>query len=121
MAGSPGASDTELEERDRLLRAAIADRRLVTFTLGGRHRIAEPHDYGIIGGVAKLFFYQVGGQSRSPSPVGWRWAELTRIVDLRILQDHDRFSGARPTASERHVHWDTLLATVSPRPVAAGR
>ena len=121
MAGSPGASGTELEEVDRLLRAAITDRRLVTFTLGALRRIAEPHDYGIIDGVARLFFYQVGGESRSRSPVGWRWADLTNIVDLRILQDRDRFPGARPTASERHIHWDRLLATVSPRPVSDRR
>jgi hypothetical protein len=118
VAGSPGASGNELEEVDRLLRAAITDRRLVEFTLDGLRRVGEPHDYGMIGGVAKLFFYQVGGQSRSPSPVGWRWAELTKIVELRILHDRDRFAGTRPTASARHIHWDILFATVSPRAVS---
>src|SRR5262245_7453416 len=105
---------------DRSLRAAIADRRLVEFTLGGLPRVAEPHDYGIIAGVAKLFFYQVGGQSRSASPNGWRWAELTKIEGLRTLHDRERFAGTRPTASGRHVHWDVLFATVSPRAVTGG-
>ena len=86
------------------------------FTLEGRRRIAEPHDYGVIGGVTRLFFDQVGGESRSGSPVGWRWAECAKIAGLEILHDHPPFAGTRPTVSGRHVHWDALLATVSPRP-----
>jgi hypothetical protein len=116
---SQGASGAELVEVDRLLRAAIAERRLVLFTLDGLRRIAEPHDYGIIGGVPMLFFYQIGGESRSVPPVGWRWAELTRIAGLEILRNHDPFPGSRPAASGRHVHWDTLFASVSSRPVSA--
>jgi hypothetical protein len=100
---------------DQLLRIAIAERRLVTFTLDGFPRIAEPHDYGIMDGVAKLFFYQVGGQSRSGPPFGWRWGVLSRISDLHLLRD--TFPGPRPAPSGRHIHWDALLATVSPRPV----
>ena len=42
-----------------LLRAAIAERRLVTFTFDGFQRKAEPHDYGILDGVPTLFFWQV--------------------------------------------------------------
>ena len=57
---------------DRLLREAIADRRLVSFTLHGRPRVAEPHDYGLIKGIATLFFYQTGGESNSGKPLGWR-------------------------------------------------
>ena len=108
-----GTSVGDAQEIDRLLRAAIAERRLVMFTLDGRRRIAEPHDYGIIGGVTRLFFYQVGGESRSGPPVGWRWAEPSRIAGLEILRDQPPFAGTRPTSSGRHVHWDTLLASVS--------
>ena len=100
-------------EIDRLLRRAIHDRRLVTFTLHGLPRRAEPHDYGMVGGVAKLFFYQVGGRSRSGRPIGWRWAVLSDIGDLRVLDDC--FRGTRPSPSGRHVKWDVLFATVSPR------
>jgi hypothetical protein len=101
---------------DQLLRVAIHERRVVTFTLDGLRRLAEPHDYGIIDGVAKLFFYQLGGESRSGRPLGWRWAVLTRISDLQVLPDS--FPGPRPAPSGRHIHWDTLIATVSPRPVS---
>ena len=98
---------------DEVLCVAIAERRLVVFDLDGLQRIAEPHDYGIIDGVARLFFYQVGGQSRSGRPIGWRWGLLPKISDLHILPDS--FPGTRPAPSGRHVHWDTLIATVSPR------
>src|SRR5688572_26490488 len=90
---------------------AIANRRLVTFTLDGRRRIAEPHDFGIIDGQARLFFYQVGGESRSGRPIGWRWAVLDKVAGLRML---DRtFAGTRAAPSGRHVRWDVLVATVS--------
>lgn len=98
---------------DRLLRFAISERRIVTFRLHGLPRRAEPHDYGIIDGVPKLFFYQVGGRSRSGPPIGWRWAILSDIADVTILQA--TFSGTRPAPSGRHVKWDVLFATVSQR------
>src|SRR5688500_17065283 len=98
------------EGMDRPLCVAIAERRLVTFSLDGLRRIAEPHDYGIIDGVARLFFYQVGGESRSGRPYGWRWGVLDKISDLQVLDD--RFAGSRPAPSGRHIRWDTLIATV---------
>jgi hypothetical protein len=98
---------------DRLLRVAIQERRIVTFTLHGFRRRAEPHDYGVIGGVPKLFFYQVGGASRSGRPVGWRWAIAAEIVDLAVLDE--TFAGTRPTASGKHIVWDALFASVSRR------
>jgi hypothetical protein len=102
-----------LGSTDELLCAAITERRLVAFDLDGFPRIAEPHDYGIIDGVARLFFYQIGGQSRSGRPIGWRWALLPKISNLHLLGD--TFPGTRPAPSGRHVHWDMLIATVSPR------
>jgi hypothetical protein len=78
-----------VESVDSLLRAAIADKRLISFTLDGRPRVGEPHDYGVIKGVPTLFFYQTGGESNSAPPRGWR--------------------------SGRHTQWDELFATVSPR------
>jgi hypothetical protein len=105
-----------IEHTDQLLRLAIAERRLVAFMLDGRRRIAEPHDYGTIDGVAKLFFYQVGGKSRSGPPIGWRWGVLTRISDMQMLGEG--FAGPRPVPSGRHIRWDELFATVSGRPVS---
>ena len=99
-----------------LLRAAIADRRLVTFTFDGFQRKAEPHDYGILDGLPTLFFWQVRSAKPSPRPVGWRRAVLTRITDLKVLDE--RFPGPRPTSTGRHIQWDRLIATVSPRPTS---
>lgn len=101
---------------DQQLRTAIANKRLISFTLHRRRRIAEPHDYGIINGVARLFFYQIGGESRSKRPVGWRWGNLSEISEVQILDVP--FEGPRPAPSGRHIHWDVLIATVSPRLVA---
>ena len=98
-----------------LIRDAIRQRRLIAFTLTGLPRRAEPHDYGTINGVARLFFYQVGGRSTSGPPVGWRWALLTDMRNIQVLDEE--FDGPRDTGSSRHVHWDVLLASVS-RPVA---
>jgi hypothetical protein len=96
---------------DQLLRAAIAQKRLVAFLLDGCKRVAEPHDYGVMNGSTRLFFYQVGGTSRSGRPIGWRWADLGKITDLRVLDD--RFAGARAAPSGRHVRWEKLYASVS--------
>jgi hypothetical protein len=103
---------------DELLRSAIAEKRVVSFLLDGCRRIAEPHDYGVIDGVPRLFFYQTGGESRSGKPVGWRWALLSKIGELEVLDRH--FAGPRPAPTGRHVRWDELFATVSPRPVSGG-
>ena len=98
---------------DRVLRSAIIERRIITFTLHGLPRRAEPHDYGLINGVTKLFFYQVGGRSRSGRPVGWRWAIVREMSDVTILDE--RFRGSRPSRSGHHVKWDMLFASVSRR------
>ena len=89
---------------------AIEERRLITFTLHGLSRRAEPHDLGVVKGITKLFFYQVGGASRSGPPTGWRWAQVDDVQDLRLLEEH--FSGPRDSGP-RHVEWDRLLASVS--------
>jgi hypothetical protein len=105
--------DGQHAEIDRSLRRAIAEKRLVAFSLAGCERVAEPHDYGLVGGAAKLFFYQVGGASRSRQPLGWRWAELAKLSDLRVLDQH--FPGSRAIPTGRHHRWDVLYASVSVR------
>lgn len=84
---------------------------MVGFVLDGCQRIGEPHDYGIMHGEPKLFFYQTAGESRSGRPVGWRWAVLSKMSDLKLLDGH--FPGPRPAPTERHVKWDVLFASVS--------
>src|SRR5262245_40946200 len=119
MAGKAGKVlsfpvDRTRPQYDELLRSAIAGKRLVAFVMDGCRRIAEPHDYGILKGERRLFFYQVGGESRSRPATGWRWAIMTKVSDLELL---DRtFSGPRPAPTGRHVQWDVLIASVSRQP-----
>ena len=97
---------------DRTIRAAIADRRLLSFELDGLPRVGEPHDYGIRNGVPQLFFYQVGGRSSSGAPLGWRTAVLSKVSAMKMLRR--QFAGPRPAAG-RHNKWDRLIASVSVR------
>jgi hypothetical protein len=108
------AADPATSQTEQQLCAAIAALRLVSFSLQGFERIAEPHDYGVIGGRRRLFFYQVGGASRSAPPVGWRWADIGDIAGLRALDR--RFDGPRPASSGRHQKWDRIIASVSRPP-----
>ena len=96
---------------DQRLRSAVQGKRIITFMLHGLPRRAEPHDYGVIGGVPKLFFYQIGGRSRSGPPIGWRWATVADMTDIEVLDDP--FAGAREAPTGRHVHWDQLIASAS--------
>ena len=85
---------------DEELCRAISERRLIAFSLDGYARVGEPHDFGVIGGETRLFFYQVGGASRSGRPLGWRWAVVARISELRLLEDRFRARGRpRPDAT----------------------
>ena len=97
-------------DADRLLKTAIRELQLVAFTLNDRPRVAEPHDYGLIEGESRLFFYQIGGQSSPGSALGWRWAVLSKISDLRLLEQH--FRGPRPAPTGKRIKWDRLFATV---------
>ena len=90
---------------------AIGERRLIAFAYDGCPRTAEPHDFGIVGREKKLFYYQVGGTSRSGRPLGWRWAVVGKMSGLRVLDT--RFAGPRPAPSGRHQRWDRLIASVS--------
>lgn len=102
-----------MEALDSLLRVAITEKRLVSFTLHGRPRIGEPHDYGMIKGVTTLFFYQTAGESNSGKPIGWRNAAIDDISGLRVLDE--RFAGTRVAPTGKHKKWDRLYASVSTR------
>jgi hypothetical protein len=94
---------------------------MISFVLNDHPRVGEPHDFGIIKGRRRLFFYQTAGSSRSGGPMPWRWVELEKISQLEVLDRH--FDGPRPSPSGHHHHWDHLIASVSrstsPRSVAA--
>jgi hypothetical protein len=92
---------------------AIAERRLVSFSSKRCSRIAEPHDYGVVGGVRKLLYYQVGGRSNSDPPTGWRWAEIAEMSGVQLLEQ--QFPGPRAAPSGRHVKWDEIFASISER------
>lgn len=73
---------------------AIADRRLVEFTYkAGGIRIVEPHDYGIRHGVECLLGFQIGGESQSGAPQGWKQFDIDQIRQLRVMER--RFAGSR--------------------------
>jgi hypothetical protein len=97
-------------EDERLLRFAITHRRLIRFKLGGPHRIAEPHDYGIRNGVPQLLAYQVGGESRSGRLPNWRWILLELVTELEVLEE--TFAGGRGGSARNHSHWDELFLRV---------
>jgi hypothetical protein len=95
----------------KTLCSAIGGRRLLAFSSKHCDRIAEPHDYGVIGGVRKLFYYQVGGRSNSAPPTGWRWAETAEMTGVKVLDQP--FAGPRPAPTGRRVKWEKLFASVS--------
>jgi hypothetical protein len=102
---------SEAHDVNSALVIAISGKRLIEFIYkSGRPRIAEPHDYGIRGGVEKLLAYQVGGESRSGSPQGWKDLDVVGMRQLRVL---DRtFPGSRGDNHQSHLKWDQLFARV---------
>jgi hypothetical protein len=98
-------------EVDKLLRAAIRQKRLVELVYLDKRRIVEPHDYGVHSGTVKLLAYQVGGVSSTRLP-NWRWMEVNLITSPQLL--NRKFAGGRGGASSKHHRWDHLFARVSP-------
>jgi hypothetical protein len=95
---------------DQVVREAIAAKRLIQFEYEGYLRIAEPHDYGVIGGEHQLLVYQIGGQSRSGTIPNWRLVRVTAMKEVRMLSKE--FAGGRSIPSGRHKKWDQLIARV---------
>jgi len=106
-----GTWQTPAPEVDRLLRAAIEQKRLIELMYLDKRRIVEPHDYGVHNGSVKLLAYQVGGSSSSRLP-NWRWMEVKWVSEPRLL--NRTFAGVRGSASSKHHRWDQVFARVSP-------
>jgi hypothetical protein len=106
--GGEGRPDGNDDER---IRFAIANRRLLKFSLYGFVRIAEPHDYGIRNGAPQLLIYQVGGASQSGKLPAWRWVILGHTMNIEVLEDG--FAGTRSAEAQNHTHWDRLFARVN--------
>jgi hypothetical protein len=91
---------------------AIHDKRLIEFTYkSGGARVAEPHDYGVRGGVERLLAFQLSGESRNRSKRGWRDFLLADIHNLYVQEQ--RFPGSRGDRTQDHLEWDVLFARVT--------
>ena len=96
---------------DPLLWSAIEHRRIIRLLYHGKVRVVEPHDHGILNGSVQLLAYQVGGSSSRRLP-NWILMKADEIIDLELLDQ--TFPGGRPTASGKHIQWDTLFIRVQP-------
>ena len=94
-----------------LLWTAIEDRRMIRLRYHGRIRILEPHDHGILNDSVQLLAYQVGDSSSRRLP-NWILMNSDEIIDLELLDQ--TFPGGRPTASGKHLKWQTLFIRVKP-------
>lgn len=100
---------------DKVLRQAIAQKRLVSLAYEHRPKQGEPHDYGWINGKLRLNFFQTAGQSRLGELESnvWKTLDPAKITQLRLLQES--FQGTRAALRGAHKRWDELIATVTPR------
>jgi hypothetical protein len=96
---------------DPLLWSAIEHRRMVRLSYHGKERVVEPHDHGILNGSVQLLGYQIAGTSSRPLP-NWILMKVEEMADLQMLDK--TFPGGRPTASGKHLKWDTLFIRVKP-------
>jgi hypothetical protein len=95
---------------DQRIRHAITTKHLLKFSLYGRVRIVEPHDYGIRNGAPQLLVYQVRGESQSGKLPAWRWVMLGHASNFEVLDE--TFAGSRNADVKHHVQWDRLFARV---------
>ncbi|HZN95912.1 MAG TPA: hypothetical protein VFB81_24525 [Myxococcales bacterium] len=102
------------EDMDRLLRLAIAEKRMIRFVMGdGEARLGEPHDYGTLKGVDRVLVYQVGGASRSGGLPDWRLVTVGKISELEVTE----FTFEGPRGMTRGGYrWERILASVSRKP-----
>jgi predicted DNA-binding transcriptional regulator YafY len=89
---------------DPRLLAAIVQKRLIGLHFKDAARVAEPHDYGIRGGRETVLAWQLEPEA------GWRWFEIERISNLKMLERS--FAGSRAAPSGKHHQWDVLFARV---------
>ena len=95
---------------EEIIKAAMADKKLVEFSYSGHIRIAEPHVLGVTGGTTQILGYQVGGSSSSGGIPEWRRFDLSKISGLKPLLQS--FAGPRPFPSGQHSTWDYQIAVV---------
>jgi hypothetical protein len=98
-------------QKDRLIRRAIYEKRLIRFVYTGKARISEPHDYGVQSGKVRLLSYQIGGESNTGKLPAWRWIDVNGMSDISVEKEH--FKGSRGIDSTQHHKWDELYARVA--------
>lgn len=96
---------------DPRLWSAIEQRRLIRLVYHGKQRVVEPHDHGVLNGSVQLLGYQLAGTSSRALP-NWILMKVDEMADLQMLDK--TFPGGRPTASRKHLKWDTLFIRVKP-------
>jgi hypothetical protein len=94
---------------DASLRFAIANKRLICFSYNSKWRVAEPHDYGVLNGSAKLLVFEIR-DGTGASVHAWKLLEVSKIEQLAILEH--TFRGSRGQSTQRHMRWDELFARV---------
>ena len=100
-----------LKTLDDQLRFAIANKRLLRLTYEGAPRIVEPHDYGLLNGVRRLFVFQLEKAGHLDRRMHvWRLLDLPKFEGCLVLED--TFTGTRAVAGQRHHRWDVLYARV---------
>ncbi len=104
---APSGIDPAVHER---ILTAIHGKRLLRFRYHDKHRIVEPHDYGIQKGIVNLFTYQTGGESSSSRLPDWRKFAVLSMSSVELLDE--TFPGSRSVPSQRHQEWDVLFARV---------
>lgn len=98
-------------QKDKQIRRAILEKRLVRFLYASKVRVVEPHDYGVQQGRVRLLSYQVGGESNSGRLPAWRWIDVNRMSEVSVEKEH--FKGSRGADSRQHHTWDELYARVA--------
>lgn len=83
---------------------------MLDFTYHGKHRVAEPHVYGIKNGQYQLLAYQIRGDSSSGGLPNWRRVNLDDVSGLTILDE--RFPGKRDTPTGQHSAFDEIILIV---------
>jgi hypothetical protein len=95
---------------DQRIRRAIAEKRLLELRYKRAVRLAEPHDYGVIDGTARLLVFQLHGPDSGSGAVGWRLLDVIKIESCAVTMQ--TFAGSRKQ-SQRHYRWETLYARVT--------
>ena len=96
---------------DARIRQAISQKRLVDVCYNGRHRVAEPHDYGKRNGADRLLIYQLQSKAESARESrGWRLLDVMKIESLTILDS--TFKGSRSDARQSHHAWEVIYLRV---------